>query len=76
MPVVLVLTRFDIVVSKVIFDIARGDIQQHERARARAHAMCEESLRRRFNKDPKDVPAEIVSGASPFSPHAFRKVVI
>ncbi|KAN0135844.1 hypothetical protein V8E53_006296 [Lactarius tabidus] len=59
--VVLVLTKFDIVVSEVLSDIARGDVLQHERARARAHAMYEVFLRRRFDKVPRDVPAEIVS---------------
>ena len=75
MPVVLVLTKFDILVSKVLFDIARGDILQHERARTRAHAMCEESLRRRFDKNPRNVPAEIISGA-PFFSISTSKVVI
>ena len=62
MPVILVLTKFDAVVSNVLYDIYRGDAQQHEHARAGAHAMCEDSLRHRFEKDPRDVPAEIVSG--------------
>jgi hypothetical protein len=66
-PVILVLTKFDIVVSEVLSDIAPDDVLQRERARARAHAMCEDSLRRRFDKDPRDVPTEIVSGASSFS---------
>ena len=66
MPMVLVLTKFDIVVSEVLFDIARDDVLQHERARARAHAMYEDSLRRRFDKDPRDVPAAIVSGICTF----------
>ncbi|KAI9451140.1 hypothetical protein BJY52DRAFT_1191197 [Lactarius psammicola] len=60
-PVILVFTKFDMVVSEVLFDIARGDARQHELARSRAHEMCENSCRRLFNKDPRDVPAEIVS---------------
>ena len=71
----LVLTKFDMFVSKVLFDVTRGDTLQHERARVRAHTMCEESLRRRFDKDPRDVPAEIVSGAPSFS-ISTSKVVI
>ena len=63
---VLVFTKFDVVVSRVLFDIAGGNAQYHERARARAYAMCEESCRRLFHKDPRDVPAEIVSGIYSF----------
>ena len=62
MPVILVLTKFDAVVSEVLVDTAHGNVLQYERARARAHAICEDSIRRRFGKDPRDVPAEIVSG--------------
>lgn len=70
MPVVLVLTKFDIVVSEVLFDIARGDVLQYERARVRARAMYEDSLRRRFDKGPRDVPAEIISGTYSLSLYA------
>ncbi|KAH9061774.1 hypothetical protein EDB83DRAFT_2552150 [Lactarius deliciosus] len=52
-PVILVITKFNVEV--------RGDAQQHEHARARAFAMCEDSCRRLFNRDLRDVPAEIVS---------------
>ena len=62
-PVILAFTKFDVVVSKVLFDIARGDTLQYEGARAEAHANCEHSIRRRFGEDPRDVPAEIVSSA-------------
>ena len=62
MPVILVLTKFDVVVSEVLVDTTHGDVLQYERARARAHAICEDSIRRRFGKDPRDVPTEIVSG--------------
>jgi hypothetical protein len=61
-PVVLVLTKFDMVVSEMLFNIARSDVLQYERARVKAHAIYEAALRRRFDKDPRDVPAEIVSG--------------
>ena len=68
-PVILVLTKFDEVVSKVLVDIAHVDVLQYERARARAHAICGDSIRRRFGKDPTDVPAEIVSGTYSLSLH-------
>ncbi|KAH8985737.1 hypothetical protein EDB86DRAFT_3083324 [Lactarius hatsudake] len=57
LPVILVLTKFDMVVAEI-----RGDAEQHEHARVRALAMCEDSCRRLFNKDFRDVPAAIVSG--------------
>ena len=62
MPVILVLTKFDEAVSEVLFDIARGNVLQYERARARAHANYENSIRRRFDQDPRNVPVELVSG--------------
>ncbi|KAN0136738.1 hypothetical protein V8E53_005508 [Lactarius tabidus] len=60
-PVVIVFTKFDVFVSRVLFDIADGDILQHERARARAHINYEDSCRRVLHKEPRDVPAEVVS---------------
>ena len=62
MPVVLVFTKFDVVVSQILAEIAGGDAQYHGRARAMAHTMLEGSCRRRFHKELGDVPAEIVSG--------------
>jgi len=56
--VILVFTKFDLVVSQVLFDIADGDA---EGARAMAHAKCVDSCHRLFRKDPRDVPVEIVS---------------
>ncbi|KAF8265737.1 hypothetical protein EI94DRAFT_1804007 [Lactarius quietus] len=60
-PVILVFTKFDVVVSRVLFDIAGGDAQHLERARDIAPTMYEEACRRMFHKEPRDVPAEIVS---------------
>ncbi|KAH9057194.1 hypothetical protein EDB87DRAFT_1131474 [Lactarius vividus] len=57
-PVVVVFTKFDVVVSQVRLD---SPSESHERARTRAHTMYEDSCRRLFHKDPRDVPAEIVS---------------
>ncbi|KAI9456397.1 hypothetical protein BJY52DRAFT_1187915 [Lactarius psammicola] len=62
-PVIVVFTKFDVVVSQVRLDSPSGEPQ---RARARAHIMYEESCRRLFHKDPRDVPAEIVSENSRF----------
>ena len=62
MPVILVVTKFDVVVYELLFDIARGDVLQYEYVRAIAHAKYEDTIRRRCGKDPRDVPAEIVSG--------------
>ena len=58
MPVVLVFTKFDRLVSQVLFDTPGSDSQHHERAKDRAQGMCEESYRRLLLKN---VPAEIVS---------------
>ncbi|KAI9439394.1 hypothetical protein BJY52DRAFT_1217284 [Lactarius psammicola] len=55
-PVVLVLTKFDIVVSKVLFDIPRDDAQPHERAKVKALEMYEESCRHLFHKDSRVLP--------------------
>ncbi|KAN0136731.1 hypothetical protein V8E53_005501 [Lactarius tabidus] len=60
-PVILVLTKFDLVVSQVLLDRFSGAPQYHEGARASAHAMYEEFCRHIFDKEPRDVPAEIVS---------------
>ena len=66
MPVVVVFTKFDAVVSRVLLDKAGDNPQYHERARARAYTMCEESCRRLFRREPRDVPVEIVSGVYTF----------
>jgi hypothetical protein len=69
-PAVLVFTKFDEVVSKVLSELASSGAQHHGHALARAHILFENSCRRLFHKDPKDVPAEIVSGmhTQAFSP--------
>jgi hypothetical protein len=67
-PVILVLTKFDALVSKAGLDIPSGDPQHHGRSRASAHAMYENLCRQTFRKEPRDVPAEIVSGMYSFFP--------
>ncbi|KAN0125392.1 hypothetical protein V8E53_015527 [Lactarius tabidus] len=66
-PVILVFTKFDLVVSRVHLDSFSGAPQDRERARARAHTMYDESCRHIFDKEPRDVPAEIVSEKGRFS---------
>ncbi|KAF8267124.1 hypothetical protein EI94DRAFT_1701224 [Lactarius quietus] len=61
-PVLIVFTKFDVLVSQIQFDIARGDIQMHEDPWTRAHAIYEASCRSFFHKDPRDVPASVFSG--------------
>ncbi|KAH9172756.1 hypothetical protein EDB89DRAFT_859458 [Lactarius sanguifluus] len=60
-PVLIVFTKFDLLVSRVQFDITRGDIQTHEHPGVRAHAMYENLCSSLFHRDPKDVPAVIFS---------------
>ena len=71
MPVVLVLTKFDEVVTKVLRDMHGGDTQQL--ARDTALEMYEGSCRRLFDKAPSEVPADVVSGTFYF-PYALRRV--
>lgn len=61
-PVILVLTKYDMVISDFLSKIAGADAQQYELARARAHQMCEEFRRHHFHKGLQEVPVEIVSG--------------
>ncbi|KAH9054851.1 hypothetical protein EDB87DRAFT_1417561 [Lactarius vividus] len=62
-PVVVVFTKIDVVVSQVRLN---SPSETHERARTRAHKICEDLCRSLFYKDPRDVPAEIVSEDSKF----------
>ena len=59
MPVIFVLTKFDMVVSDVLLKTASDET---ELARARALQMCEDSCRRHFDKSLRELPAEIFSG--------------
>ena len=68
MPVVLVITKFDVVVSQILFDSFSNAPQNLNRARDSANRMYEESCRRIFNKEPGAIPAEIVSGTCSFLP--------
>jgi hypothetical protein len=61
-PVMIVFTKFDLLVSRVQFDNTRGDTQRHEDPVAGAHAMYGKLCRSLFHREPKDGPAVIFSG--------------
>ena len=63
MPVIVVLTKFDMVVSQVLHDSGGRSFQHDERARTIAYLQCEQACRSLFRTEPRDVPAEIVSGS-------------
>ena len=63
---VLVITKFDVVVSQVLFDSFSDAPQQLNRARDSANRMCEDFCRRLFDKEPGAIPTEIVSGTCSF----------
>ena len=65
---VLVITKFDMVVSQVLLDEFSGAPQQYSRARDSANRMYEESCHRAFDKEPGDISSEIVSAACSFLP--------
>ena len=69
MPVVLVITKFDVVVSQALFDSFSDTPQQLNRARDSANRMYEESCHHAFDKEPGNIPAEIVSGTCSFLPY-------
>jgi len=62
-PVIIVLTKFDLVLSQFLTGSEGRSSQHDERARTWAYTQCEESCRSLFRTEPKDVPAEIVSGS-------------
>ncbi|KAN0136280.1 hypothetical protein V8E53_005885 [Lactarius tabidus] len=81
-PVMIVFTKFDLLVSRVQFDNTRGDTQRHEDPVAGAHAMYGKLCRSLFHREPKDGPAVIFSGKQEYgnlideltsNTHAFIK---
>jgi len=60
-PVVVVATKFDLVITQALIDIAGGDIQFYEEAKTSAYERFERSCRSLFHRHPRDVPVEIVS---------------
>ena len=67
MPVVLVFTKFDEIVTDFLRDTHGSDAQQ--RARDKALEMYKGSFRRLFDKAPSEAPAGVFSGT--FIPHTF-----
>jgi hypothetical protein len=65
-PVVIVATKFDLVVSQALFDIAHGDNRYYEQARTAAHARYDQSCRSLFPRNTRVVPVEAVSSTSYF----------
>ena len=64
MPVIVAFTKFDLLVSQLLIDSGSGDTPHRERARNSAYAQCEQSCHSLFGKEPRDVPAEIISSSS------------
>lgn len=60
MPVVLIFTKLDDIVTKFLRDIHGSDSQQL--ARDKALEVYRGSCRRLFDKDPSEVPAGVFSG--------------
>ena len=74
--VIIVLTKFDMVVSRMLVRPGGRNSQHDERARTRAYTQCEESCRSLFCTEPKDVPAEIISGSISFFCKIYLDVLI
>ena len=62
-PVVVVATKFDLVVTQTLIDIAGGNTRFYEEAKTSAHERYERSCCSLFHRNPRDVPIEIVSSA-------------
>ena len=60
-PVIIVATKFDLVVSQALFDIARGDNQFYEGARTVAHERYDQSCHSLFPRKTRVVPVEAIS---------------
>jgi hypothetical protein len=61
-PVVVVATKFDTVVSQVSYDMAGKGTQSYEETKAAAHERFERSCRSVFPRNLRDVPVETSSG--------------
>lgn len=58
-PVVLVFTKFDEIVTEVLRDMHGGDTQHHALARVEALKVHEDTCHRLFDEAPSEVPAQI-----------------
>jgi hypothetical protein len=63
-PVIVAFTKFELLVSRLLIDSGSGDTPHRERARNDAYAQCEQLCRSLFGREPRDVPAEIISSSS------------
>ncbi|KAF8262935.1 hypothetical protein EI94DRAFT_1742200 [Lactarius quietus] len=71
-PVILVLTKFDMVVSDILSKVSSDNA---ELAKVTALQMCEDSCRRHFDKGLREMPAEIVSWEPEFGDLVEKLVV-
>ena len=60
-PVVVVATKFDLVITQALIDIVGGDPRFYEKAKTSAHERYARSCRSLFHRNPRDVFVEIVS---------------
>jgi hypothetical protein len=60
-PVVVAFTKSDLAFPQITGSDG-GNSQYQDRARSRAYAQCEQLCRPLFRREPRDVPAELVSG--------------
>ena len=65
-PVVVVATKFDLVVSRVLFEIASGDTRSYEEAKTTAYERYKQSCRSLFPRSTRDVAVETVSSTESF----------
>lgn len=73
-PVVVVATKFDLVVSRVLFDIANGDTRFYEEAKTTAYERYKRSCRSLFSRGTRDVAVEAVSSTESFINVAWKDV--
>ena len=60
-PVVVAFTKSDLAFPRILESESENSEYQ-DRARSKAYAQCERLCRPLFRKEPRDVPAELVSG--------------
>ncbi|KAH9980734.1 hypothetical protein BJV74DRAFT_85096 [Russula compacta] len=65
-PVIVAITKFDLVVHQILFECEGGNPQHHDRARTEAYTQCKQSCRSLFCRELSDVPAAVVSVRSQF----------
>ena len=65
-PVVVAFTKSDLAFPHITGSDG-GNSQYQDRARSRSYAQCEQLCRPLFRREPRDVPAELVSGDYIFS---------